>query len=348
MADAVRKTGFAFIRSGGDRASIVVGVVCAFFGAGMGTAGDVIGTDSKDGGAAATCRLVFRHADGKLSGTCSATLIGAGSVRTAAHCVAKQATEPTLSTAVECGYTGYENGPQAKMETTDKGSKTRTTGVNFRERRVGGAIRIQSHYDDAVGVMKNDRAEIDFAPPIITIPPVVEAARSEFFAPGEDDPSTFYPKRGVICRVEGFGIGPDGIAGTLRGASISDIFFDVASGMYGRSTAVADPETGEAEVEFRRCLETYGKTGRSGDFGPVAVIADRLVEALVTPGDSGGPLYCRTSWDKPWKLAGIASGGGIGPMDGEVRTGIQWSEASRAGLVSFEAWAKKQPPKVGF
>lgn len=301
----------------------------------------IIGDNSHEGGQASTCRVLMRDTSGSLLGICSSTLKSSTRIKLAGHCVyellSKNAQGDFISPSytVECGYEGTDKALTFE-KTKYSGTAVATKGVKFKESRTSSEILVP---DSSSSI---DTAEISITPPITTVASVVEAKKpdwSKFFntkIPCDGCSPLYVPKRGAECRIEGFGINPEGFAGVLRTAPISGPFYFSGSYINGTGSSISYKEPHKSNH-----LEEEGQNpptcqeNRAFELSKPAkevVKFAKQVKSLTTGGDSGGPLYCRSDAKQKWKLLGVLSTGNVIESDG--RGGAQGSSDWESTLVS--------------
>jgi hypothetical protein len=280
-----------------------------------------VGEDVKAGGQDATCRILYRNLEGKLSSICSGILVSSTKVLTAGHCLR---TEPELKASVECGYVGTVG--EEKIEKTGGGSQV-VTSTKFKEVRTD--VVAKSKPDMIPDDVSKDVAVIVLKKPITTIKPIPYAKNGlgDFFTSTDlvtmlsgISNNTFDPKKprltlreGAECKTEGFGINNQGFSGKLFSGPVTQ-------GFENRNNTLSMSEVSYLDIEgddlnnFKKCLSDYGQEILPKNFIPIAKIVHQfaILKSTITAGDSGGPIYCRVNNNSPWQVVGISSKNGFG------------------------------------
>jgi hypothetical protein len=239
----------------------------------------LVGRDVQEGGLDTTCRILTRNSQGKLLGVCSGTLTHSQEIRTAAHCVDFTDEEDVRHT-VQCGYSGQSG--HSKIETLPNGFPVQTEGLKFKAIRTANEIFIHRRYPKT---LDSDKAVATFFPKI----------DPELIAPAKTIPKskiTEYLKEESECRIEGYGIGNDGITGVLHHAP-KKAPFEIENLQLKKAESHED-------VRFFQNRPLVSPTDREEWIG-------KSISSLGVSGDSGGPLYCRKNAKSSWRLLGTAA-----------------------------------------
>jgi hypothetical protein len=280
----------------------------------------VFGNDAKESGEGSTCRIIFRDSENKLASICTGTLTGTNKITTAGHCVF-EVNQNHWKTTVDCGYEG--NVGTQKEELTPGGSQVLTRGPKFKETRKAGSIQIAKSFkitdNGPIGI---DVAEIQFSPPITTLKTIKKvdsmSGLDQFFIRLQrvDDSTPFKIRPGVECKVEGYGINPKGKSGVLYSAPFKGAFFGQFSKhtFSGLGKLDLDRVTTQSQADkLNDCFANYAHKDTPGNFIPIAKMLQslKMTQASTSPGDSGGPIYCKKNATSDWVLLGVLHQGGF-------------------------------------
>jgi hypothetical protein len=228
-----------------------------------------VGSAVQEGGDLWTCKVTFRESNGRFISLCSGSFESNSTFNLAGHCVEKLVNFPGYRTQIEC--------PDREL------FETQLTH-----------IEIARNYQPNSGT---DAAKIRFAQPITGVTILERASWKEI------ESWLGGTTRTAECKFGGYGFNDDCEFGCLKSAiipkSMSLIYEANQGGIIGTSSKILStneacalaslPMNPNPLVEMRNYVALAG------------------LDAVVLPGDSGGPLYCREDSKSPWKFVGVAS-----------------------------------------
>jgi hypothetical protein len=300
----------------------------------------IIGKAANSGGENSTCRIIFRDSQNHLRGECSGTLTDDHTITTAAHCLLDVLPEKQNVT-IECGYQGQDRlpaNPNAKIDEA-LGDGLITEGIHFKETRTGVKYQIARDYQGE-GTFP-DVGQITLSAPIdsksITPARVGDSLDKIAIFYRSNGDHALIRNEGVECKMEGYGINGKEETGGLYQAPLDASQFVIANTQKISFTDHVD-SSNITSVELSEEYDHDLQQNSTGDLSAAIRLMNfyqknKMIEAITTLGDSGGPLYCQNQ-TSGWTLFAVNSGG----LFNSYFFNNDWSTLAHPELISLEAW----------